>query len=299
MRPFDAPPFGANDPERLAIWQMLVLRDTDAYLSGDWEAVRDDFIAEGFYGIDARKRSVPAQWRVAFPDLSQYQREWLRQAGETARTVDKTRARAAFFNAVDLTEIEICGDFALARKKFFGALPNRDGSQESLQWQTLYVCRRHASRWKIASFLGYLPYEGPGAALDDPAGSAPAHFVAATRQHATAGPYTPVVGVHADARIFVISGQAPLDPEGKVIGNDITTQSRATLENCRAQLQAADCDLADVFKATIYLTDLANWQAFNAIYREYLRPPYPARTAIETGLLPGLLVEIEMWAAKR
>ncbi len=125
-----------------------------------------------------------------------------------------------------------------------------------------------------------------------------AHFAAAERQHKTAGPYTPVVGVHAGARLYVISGQAPLDLEGRAVGKTIEEQSHVTLENCRAQLQAAGCELADVFKATVFLTDLANWTAFNAVYRQLMQAPYPARTAVQCGLLPGFLVEVEMWAAK-
>lgn len=124
-----------------------------------------------------------------------------------------------------------------------------------------------------------------------------AHFVAAERQHRTAGPYTPVVGVHTGARLYVISGQAPLDLEGRVVGTTIEEQARVTLENCRVQLQAAGCDLSDVFKATVYLTDLADWAAFNTVYQEFMQAPYPARTAVQCGLLPGFLVEVEMWAA--
>ena len=125
-----------------------------------------------------------------------------------------------------------------------------------------------------------------------------AHFVAAHRQHRTAGPYTPVVGVNASATLYVISGQAPLDLEGRLIGDTIEEQSKVTLENCRTQLQAAGCDLEDVFKATVYLTDLSNWAAFNTVYRQFMQEPFPARTAVQCGLLPGFLVEVEMWAAR-
>ena len=71
-----------------------------------------------------------------------------------------------------------------------------------------------------------------------------------------------------------------------------------TLDNCRTQLEAAGATLADVFKVTVYLTDLADWERFNTVYRETFSPPYPARTAVQTGLLPGFQVEIEMWASK-
>jgi hypothetical protein len=152
-----AAPFGTNDPDRLAIWQMLVPRDTDAYLSRAWPAVADDFLEEGFFGIDARRDPNPEHWRIAFPALAPYRAEWLRQAEQTERYVDVARARAAFLDAVTLENIQIDGSFALAHKIFNGQLPNRDGTHETLDWQTLYVCRRHSGRWKISSFVGYMP----------------------------------------------------------------------------------------------------------------------------------------------
>lgn len=290
---YDAPPFGASDPDRLEIWRMLVARDTDAFLHGDWNAIAADFAAAEFFGLDARGSADPRDWQLNFPSLAAYRTEWLRQAAESARVVDPVRARAALFAATRLREIEIRDDVALARKRFDGALPHQDGGSTRLHWQTLYICRRVAGRWKIASFIGYLPYDAPDAKTTI--------FPATERQHRTAGPYTPVMGVSLDghARMFVISGQAPLDMEGRVVGTTIAEQSRATLENCRRQLEAAGCSLSDVFKATVFLTDLQNWEAFNQVYREYMHPPYPARTAIQAGLLPEFLVEVEMWAARR
>jgi 2-iminobutanoate/2-iminopropanoate deaminase len=108
----------------------------------------------------------------------------------------------------------------------------------------------------------------------------------------------PTLSLSTGARIFVLSGQAPLDRDGRIIGETIEDQARATLENCRSQLNAAGCDLADVFKVSVYLTDLENWSRFNAVYREFFAEPYPARTAVQTGLL-GFLVEVDMWAARR
>jgi enamine deaminase RidA (YjgF/YER057c/UK114 family) len=292
MPKYDDSPFAGTDAERHEIWDMLVRRDSDAYLRQDWSAVEPDFITEGFYGIDARGKVDASDWRLSFASLAMYRNEWLRQAAQTARTVDSAQARAALFNATQLSNIDIQGDVAMAYKNFNGGLPHRDGTVTRLHWRTLYVCRRPEARWRIASFVGYLPH-------DSNPGTHRAHFAAATSQHVGAGPYTPVVGVAADAQLFVISGQAPLDAQGRVVGSTIEQQSRATLANCRQQLEAAGCSLADVFKATVYLTDLANWQAFNVVYRELMQAPFPARTAVQTGLLPGFLVEIEMWAAKR
>lgn len=272
---------------------MLVERDTDAFLRRDWNAVSDDFAAADFFGLDACGCGDPGKWQLSFPNLAAYRAEWLKQAEEAERVADAVKARAALFTATTLLEIDIRGDLALARKRFNGVLPHRGGGGTRLDWQTLYICRRQQGRWKIASFVGYLPHDSrtPAAAV----------FPAAERQHRTAGPYTPVIGVDLSrgARLYVISGQAPIDAEGRVVGATIAEQSRATLQNCREQLEAAGCNLADVFKATVFLTDLANWEAFNGVYREFLRLPYPARTAIQTGLLPGFLVEVEMWAAKQ
>lgn len=117
------------------------------------------------------------------------------------------------------------------------------------------------------------------------------------RQHATAGPYSPVLEVDA-TRLVVISGQVAVDMSGEVVGSTIEEQTRATLENCTAQLASADCTLGDVFKVNIYLTDLDQWARFNAVYEEMMAEPLPVRTAVQAVLLPGFLVEIEMWAVK-
>ena len=117
------------------------------------------------------------------------------------------------------------------------------------------------------------------------------------RQHVTAGPYSPVLEV--DARhLVVLSGQVAVDLEGHVIGATIEDQTVATLRNCAGQLATAGCSLADVFKVNIYLTDLADWARFNTIYEELMPEPLPVRTAVQAILLPGYLVEIEMWAVK-
>lgn len=117
------------------------------------------------------------------------------------------------------------------------------------------------------------------------------------RQHVTAGPYSPVLEV--DARhLVVLSGQVAVDLEGHIIGTTIEEQTAATLRNCAGQLATAGCSLADVFKVNIYLADLAHWAQFNTVYEELMPEPLPVRTAVQAILLPGYLVEIEMWAVK-
>ena len=117
------------------------------------------------------------------------------------------------------------------------------------------------------------------------------------KQHVTAGPYSPVLTVDA-SRLVVISGQVAVDINGNVLGDTIEEQTLATLQNCATQLASAACSLGDVFKVNIYLADLADWTRFNIVYEQIMREPLPVRTAVQAVLLPGFLVEIEMWAVK-
>ncbi|MDR2535142.1 MAG: RidA family protein [Treponema sp.] len=111
-------------------------------------------------------------------------------------------------------------------------------------------------------------------------------------------PYSPILEITC-SKLIVISGQVAEDPEGTVCGEDIQTQTRRALENCKRQLARADCTLEDVFKATVFLSDLDDWSAMNEVYVAMMPVPRPVRTAIQTRLLPGFLIEIEMWAAKK
>ena len=109
------------------------------------------------------------------------------------------------------------------------------------------------------------------------------------------GPYSQ--GIRDGNRIFV-SGQGPLDPDtGEVISGDISEQTERTLQNAEAILEAGGASLNDVVKATVFVTDMDNYDAVNEVYGEYMSDPFPARSAVEVGNLPGLFdVEIEVIA---
>ncbi|MFE3837425.1 hypothetical protein [Pseudogemmobacter sonorensis] len=155
-------PFPKGDPDRRAIWQMLVARDIDAWTSADWAAVAGDFIARNFTGVSGNFQPDPQGFTLAFPTLEAYRAEWLRQAevfvADRAAGVFAGDPRAAIYAATRLEEIEITGDAALVRKKFDGRLPKADGTSDRMNWQTLYICRREDGGWKIAGFVGYLPH---------------------------------------------------------------------------------------------------------------------------------------------
>jgi 2-iminobutanoate/2-iminopropanoate deaminase len=120
---------------------------------------------------------------------------------------------------------------------------------------------------------------------------------AGASQHATAGPYSPVLEIDA-RQLVVISGQVAIDPAGKVVGKDIETQARYTLENCRKRLETAGCTFADVFKVNAYMSDLSEWERFNVVYAELMPEPRPTRTTVGAALLGEFRIEIEMWAVK-
>lgn len=103
-------------------------------------------------------------------------------------------------------------------------------------------------------------------------------------------PFSPVV-VSGD-HVYT-AGQVAFDETGAPVVGNIEAQVRQALENLRVCLEAAGCGLVDVVKVNAFLADLADFDGYNAVYREYFAEPYPARTTVQAGLPPGLLVEIE------
>jgi hypothetical protein len=153
----DLNPFPADDPDRQAIWEMLVRRDIDAYVAGDWETHFGDFAPDLFFGIDAGFSDDPDDWQVTYADIERYREAWLGGARDLQGRVADEDLRHSLFALTNLRRIDIARDFALAQKKFDGAIPLIDGQIVTLRWQTQYFCRRVDGRWRIAGFLGYLP----------------------------------------------------------------------------------------------------------------------------------------------
>ncbi|ODA92186.1 hypothetical protein BFX40_04285 [Mesorhizobium sp. SEMIA 3007] len=155
---FDKNPFPSGDADRHALWEMLVRRDIDAFIGQDWSMVEHDFIAESFFGMHAHFLANADAWRLQFPRLEVYRDEWLRQAKETAATKFAEPLREALFRVTNLRDIDVEGDRAVLHKKFDGSVAKADGSVDRLKWQTLYFCRKVEGSWKIAGFVGYMPY---------------------------------------------------------------------------------------------------------------------------------------------
>ena len=110
-------------------------------------------------------------------------------------------------------------------------------------------------------------------------------------------PYS--LAVRAGETLY-LSGHVPIDPAtGDISGNNVTDQARQTFDNLVATLQAVNASLDDVVKVGVFLTDVKkDFEAMNAVYRDYFPVNPPARTTVGISALAlsGLLIEIEMTA---
>ena len=96
--------------------------------------------------------------------------------------------------------------------------------------------------------------------------------------------------------LLFVSGIAPLDAEGRLVGgDDAIKQTRQIFENMKRILAAAGAGFADVLRVTVYLTDIADRARINPVRQEYFGTTRPASTLIEVSafVVPGMKVEIE------
>jgi 2-iminobutanoate/2-iminopropanoate deaminase len=110
------------------------------------------------------------------------------------------------------------------------------------------------------------------------------------------GPYSPAVEV---GDLVFLSGQIPLDAEGKIVGYTPKDQAARALENLRLTLEAAGMSAANVVKTTIFLHDMDDFGAVNEVYAEFFSEPYPARSTVQVARLPkDVRLEIEAIAIR-
>ncbi len=159
MTDYDQNPFDGTDPDRAAIWDMLVYRDIGAFSTCNWAAHAECFLPDCFFGIDARGTMDSDKWRLGFASLAEYKPNWLGDAKAAAAKTNPENLRRAHFAATDMTRIDINADQAICHKKFDGSLTYDDGSTERLLWKTIYQCRKVSGRWRVGSFIGFMPNE--------------------------------------------------------------------------------------------------------------------------------------------
>src|SRR5260221_6495907 len=110
------------------------------------------------------------------------------------------------------------------------------------------------------------------------------------------GPYSQAVRA---GQLLFVSGQVPLDPAtGQIVDGDIAAQTRRVFANLGAVLKAGGRSFADVVRTTVFLADMNDFTAVNAVYGEYFAEPYPARATVQVARLPkDARVEIDLIAS--
>jgi 2-iminobutanoate/2-iminopropanoate deaminase len=120
-------------------------------------------------------------------------------------------------------------------------------------------------------------------------------FIASNEAPHAIGPYSQAV---RSGNLIFLSGQIPLDPKsGNLVQGDFAAQARRVFDNLRGVLRAAGCDFRNVTRATVYLTDLGNFQTLNSIYADYFGDHKPARSTVGVSQLPrGAALEVDLIA---
>ena len=115
---------------------------------------------------------------------------------------------------------------------------------------------------------------------------------------AAIGPYSQAID--SGAGLVFVSGQLPIDPAtGAFPEGGVQEQTRQSLTNAKAILEAAGLGLKNVVKTTVFLADMGDFAAMNEVYATFFSAPVPARCAFAVKTLPkGALVEIESIAAR-
>ncbi len=120
-----------------------------------------------------------------------------------------------------------------------------------------------------------------------------------TKKSITTDQAPQAIGAYSQAVIsnnmLYVSGQIPLEPSGmEIVDQSFNAAADQVLNNLEAICKAANCSLDNIVKLTIYLTDLNNFNALNAIMEKRFTKPFPARATIEVSALPkGVTVEMD------
>ena len=124
------------------------------------------------------------------------------------------------------------------------------------------------------------------------------NVIATTSAPGAIGPYSQAI----EANNFVfVSGQLPINPAtGAFAPGGVAAQTEQSLRNLTEILESTGCTLSDVVKTTVFLADMQDFAAMNAVYAEFFTSECPARSAVQVAALPkAALVEVEAIAAKK
>jgi 2-iminobutanoate/2-iminopropanoate deaminase len=108
------------------------------------------------------------------------------------------------------------------------------------------------------------------------------------------GPYSPAIKA---GNLLFLSGQIPLDDAGNMVGGDVAAQTEQVMRNIAALLETAGAGFEHVVRTTVYLADMNDFAAMNAVYATHVATPPPARATVQVARLPrDARVEIDVIA---
>lgn len=120
------------------------------------------------------------------------------------------------------------------------------------------------------------------------------HIINTDKAPAAIGPYVQAVNL---GNMVITSGQIPVNSATGAIPEDIAAQTRQSLDNVKAIVEAAGLKVSDIVKTTVFVKDLSDFSAVNAVYQDFFEEheaPFPARSCVEVARLPkDVKIEIE------
>jgi len=158
-----ANPYHADaDPDRRALWDALIARDSEAFAAIDWSICEDDFSHESFEGISAHGSLNPLDWTLHYPNVVSYRDDWLKMATKfNALPLAEGTHRELLYRMQSFAKVEVADDRALVWKQFFADEALTNGERYRLAGQSVYRLHRIHGKWAIVGFVGYLPMEAP------------------------------------------------------------------------------------------------------------------------------------------
>lgn len=145
------------DTDEFYIWKILIRNDFEAFCKMDWNMIQNDFIQDGFFGIDGKVSPNKLDWCLTYDSLEVYKNDWIKQSKDFNKKTFVKDPLEILYNTTKLTKIEIKGNLALVHKEFNAEFEILNEKPIVLNWTSLFMLRKIDGSWKIANFTGYLP----------------------------------------------------------------------------------------------------------------------------------------------
>lgn len=139
------------------IWEILIRNDFEAFCKENWKMIQNDFIEDGFFGVDGKSSINKLDWSLTYDSLETYKNDWINQSNEFNKKTFVNNPLDVLYTTTKLSKIEIKGKLALVHKEFNGEFEILNEESIKLNWISLFILRKIKGNWKIANFTGYLP----------------------------------------------------------------------------------------------------------------------------------------------